>query len=564
MDIQKTRHSLAHILASALQTLYPKVKFGIGPAIENGFYYDVSQSLKPEDLPQIEKKMQEIIRQNTAFKKKLISKIAAKKIFKDQPFKLELIKELPGKTVTIYESGEFIDLCKGPHIKSTKEISPSSFKLTKISGAYWRGNEKNPMLTRIYGLAFGTKEELQDYIRIQAEAEKRDHRKLGEKLELFFTHETAPGMPYWLPKGVIIYNELVNFWRKEHQKRGYQEISTPLLNKKEIYETSGHWEHYRENMFIAKTEENEVYGVKAMNCPNAMIVYGLKPRSYRDLPLRFSDIDPIHRYEKSGTLYGLLRVRSFRQDDAHIFVRENQIKDEYKKILEIIEKFYAVFNMEYSFRLGTRPKKFMGDVKTWNKAEKELGEILKDSGKKYVVLKGDGAFYGPKIDILMRDSIGREWQMGTVQLDFQMPKRFNLSYVDENGKKQIPVTIHRVVYGSLERFIGILIEHYEGALPVWLSPVQICIIPVGSSHRKYADDVYEKLITAGIRTELKDENETVSKRIRAGEVQKIPYLLVVGDKEIAADSVRVRKHNEDLGIEKVSDFINRIKKEIVY
>jgi len=565
MKIETIRHSLSHILATSVQELYPGVKFGIGPAIENGFYYDfdLKRSLAPSGLPKIEKKMKELIKKDIKFKKKIVSRKEAKKIFKKQPYKLELIDKLPGKEVTIYETGLFIDLCRGPHVKSTKEINADAFKLTKIAGAYWRGSEKNPMLTRIYGIAFKTKKEIDEHLKIEEEAEKRDHRKIGQRQELFLLHETAPGMPYWLPKGVIVYQELINFWRREHKKRGYQEVITPLLNKKGLYQTSGHWKHYKEHMFIAKTEEKETYGVKAMNCPNAMIIYKSKPRSYKELPLRFSDIDPIHRYERSGTLYGLFRVREFRQDDAHIFITEDQIKEEYKNILEIADYFYSIFNIEYSFRLGTRPEKFMGDIENWNKAEKKLKEILEESGKKYVILEGDGAFYGPKIDILMKDAIGREWQMGTIQLDFQMPKNFDLSYTDAKGRKKTPVTIHRVIYGALERFIGILLEHSNGSLPVWIAPLQVWVIPVGSDHRKYAQEVASQLEKEDLRVKAKIEAETVSKKIRAGEIQKIPYILVVGDKEMEKKSVRVRKRKRgDIGMVKLEKFINQIKKEI--
>jgi len=561
--IETIRHSLAHILAYAVQELYPGTKFGIGPAIENGFYYDFEfkKPISNEDLPKIEKKMRELFEQNIFFKKENVTRKELVTLFNKQPYKLELIKELPREKLTIYKSGEFVDLCKGPHVKSTKEIPIDAFKLTKIAGAYWQGSEENPMLIRVYGVAFKTKKELDKYLLSLEEAEKRDHRKIGEKLELFLFHNSAPGMPYWLPKGVIIFNELIKFWREEHQKRGYQEIISPLLNKKELYVTSGHWEHYLENMFVAETVEKEIYGVKAMNCPNAMVVYESKPRSYKELPLRLSDTDILHRFEKSGTLYGLFRVRKFSQDDAHIFVREEQIKSEYKNILDIVKRFYSIFNLKYSFRLGTRPEKFMGDIKTWNKAEKALKEILEESGKKYTVLKGDGAFYGPKIDILMEDSLGREWQTGTIQLDFQMPKNFGLTYTNEKGRKKTPVTIHRVIYGSLERFIGILIEHYAGALPVWLSPVQVWVIPVGSRHKKYAKEVKEKI--SNFRVEVKNENETVSKKIRDGEIQKIPYLVVVGDKEMKTKSVRVRERGKgDIGIIKLTKFIEKVKIEI--
>lgn len=560
--IETIRHSLSHIMALAVQELYPKVKFGIGPAIENGFYYDFEfpSPILQGDVPKIEKKMRELIKKDIKFEKKTVSKTEAKEIFKTQPYKLELIEDLPGKTVSLYQSGKFTDLCKGPHVKTTEELPIDSFRLTKIAGAYWRGSEKNPMLTRIYGVAFKSKKELDNYFKMMKEAEERDHRKLGKKLELFFLHQTAPGMPYWLPKGVIVLNELINFWREEHKKRGYQEIITPLLSKKELYETSGHWEHYREEMFIVETEEKEIYGIKAMNCPNAMIVYGLKPRSYKELPLRLGDTDTLHRFERSGTLYGLFRVREFRQDDAHIFLTEEQIKGEYKEIFDIVKRFYSIFNLKYSFRLGTRPEKFMGDRKSWDKAEKALKEILKESGEKYMILEGDGCFYGPKIDILMKDSIGREWQTGTIQLDFQMPRNFDLKYTDAKGRKKTPVVIHRVIYGSLERFIGILIEHYAGALPLWLSPEQVWVIPVGSSHRKYAQEIAKKLESEGLRAEAKTEAETVSKKIREGEIQKIPYLLVVGDKEIKKKNVRVRKRGKgDIGQMSLTKFLRQVR-----
>ncbi|MCX6721027.1 MAG: threonine--tRNA ligase [Candidatus Staskawiczbacteria bacterium] len=572
-NIESIRHSLAHVMAQAVLEFYPKTKLGMGPAIENGFYYDFEilglenkrMTISEEDLVKIEEKMKNLISQTGGqkFVKKNITKLAAKKLFKNQPYKLELIKELPGKTVSIYANGNFTDLCKGPHIENTKEIKPNTFKLTKIAGAYWKGSEKNKMLTRIYGLAFGTEKELMDYLKMAEEAEKRDHRKLGQKLELFMFHETAPGMPYWLPKGLIILNELVNFWRQEHQKEGYQEIKSPLINKKELYQISGHWDHYKENMFISETEEGEIYGLKPMNCPNAMIVYQSKTHSYKELPLRLSDTDTLHRFEKSGTLNGLLRVREFSQDDAHIFVSENQIADEYARILEITRKFYSIFNMEYSFRLGTRPKDFMGDIKSWNKAEDELKKILEKSGKKYTVENGDGAFYGPKIDILMKDCLGREWQMGTIQLDFQIPKKFNLKYIDADGKTKTPVVIHRVIYGSLERFMGILTEHLAGAFPVWLSPIQAVVIPISEKHFDYAKKIEKELRGNNIRVEMKNENETLGKKIREAEMQKIPYLLVVGDKEIEAGAVSVRERGKgDLGQMPTDKFLEKIREEI--
>ena len=593
-NIENIRHSLSHIMAQAVLELYPKIpttksskihdgkaigtKLGMGPAIENGFYYDFAlpaealnvakgEGGSDKFLQKIEEKMKELVLENQKFIKKNITKLAAKKLFKDQPYKLELIKDLPGKTVSIYTNTgclqKFVDLCKGPHVKNTNEINPKAFKLTKIAGAYWKGSEKNKMLTRIYGLAFSTEKELQDYIKMQEEAEKRDHRKLGQKLELYMFHETAPGMAYWLPKGLIIFNELVNFWRAEHQKEGYQEIKSPLINKKELYQISGHWDHYKENMFVSETEEGEIYGLKPMNCPNAMVVYDSRPRSYKELPLRLSDSDTLHRFEKSGTLNGLLRVREFSQDDAHIFVKEEQIEEEYNRILAIIKKFYSIFNIEYSFRLGTRPKDFMGDAKSWSKAEDALKNILEKSGKKYTIEKRDGAFYGPKIDILMKDSIGRDWQMGTIQLDFQIPKKFNLKYIDVDGKAKTPVVIHRVIYGSLERFIGILTEHLIGAFPVWLAPVQTVVIPISEKHDNYASEIVKQLKENNIRVELKNENETLGKKIREAEMQKIPYLLIAGDKEISTKTVSIRERGKgDVGTMAIDKFIEKIREEI--
>ncbi len=594
-NIEKILHSLAHLLAMAVLGKFPNTKLGIGPIIENGFYYDFDiieadkrgfsdtkgrlTRITPDDLPKLEKKMRELIKQDLKFKKEVITLAEAKKIFKNQPYKLEFVKELQKnkKPITIYKTftqhqgkstqnqnkSAFIDLCAGPHIKSTNELNSDVFKLTKIAGAYWKGDEKNQMLTRIYGVAFETKKELGEYLELQKEIEKRDHKKLGPKLGLFMFHETAPGMVYWLPKGLFIFNELINFWRNEHQKRGYQEIKSPLINKKELYEISGHWEHYRQDMFIFNTKEKETYALKPMNCPNAMVVFDSQIRSYRNLPLRLSDTDALHRYELSGTLNGLLRVREFSQDDAHIFISENQIKEEYLKILEITERFYSIFNLDYSFRLGTRPEKFMGDLKTWNMAEKELENILKKCGKSYTISKKDGTFYGPKIDILMKDLLGREWQMGTIQLDFQIPKRFKLKYIDKNGKEETPIVIHRVIYGSLERFIGILIEHFAGAFPVWLSPIQAIIIPISEKFADYGKKINLKLLENGIRAEISDDNETLGKRIREAELQKIPYVLVVGEKEIKNKSVNIRHYSRGQeGEIKTEKIIEKIKKEI--
>jgi len=570
-NIETLRHSTSHVLAAAVGELYPDVKFGIGPAIENGFYYDFefSQPISDVDLKKIEKEMKKILADNLPFVKEEISVGEGRDLFKDQPYKLELLTGVTpreGLPLAVYETGKFVDLCKGPHVENTSEIK--AFKLTHLAGAYWKGSEKNPMLTRIYGTAFETKKELDEYLELQEEAKKRDHKKLGKELDLFLFHETAPGSPYWLPNGLIVLNELLEFWRTEHRQRGYLETATPLVNKKELFQTSGHWEHYKEDMFIADMGENEMYGIKPMNCPGAMIIFASKTRSYKDLPLRFSDSDVLHRYERSGVLNGLFRVRSFRQDDAHTFVSEDQIKQEYSEILDIAELFYKIFGLEYSLRLGTRPEKFLGEVKTWDQAEKELKEILnkKVGAEKYTILEGDGAFYGPKIDILMKDSLGREWQMGTIQLDFQLPQRFNLSYIGKDGEKKQPVVIHRVIYGSLERFIGILIEHFAGAFPVWLAPVQVVVIPISERHLDYAKSVAKAAQSAAatnIRIEVDGRDETMQAKIRDAQLQKIPYMLVVGDREVESNEVSVRlRSGEDLKAMPLETFIERISKII--
>jgi threonyl-tRNA synthetase len=545
-SIEAVRHSLSHLLAYTVKQLYPGSQNAIGPAIENGFYQDfeVEGVISEEDLPKIEKKMKEVLKTWNGFERKEVSLDEALEIFADNKYKQELAREFAegGKTLTIYTSGEFVDLCKGGHVDDISSINPEGFKITTTAGAYWRGDEKNIMLTRIYGVAFTTKQELTDYLQMQEEAKSRDHRKLGKDLELFFMHETAPGMPYWLPNGTIVYNELINFWREEHNARGYLETISPLLNKKELYITSGHFEHYWDDMFSSETEEGELYGLKAMNCPNAMVIYKSKSRSYRDLPLKFSDTDTLHRNELSGTLNGLLRVREFRQDDAHIFVNEDQIKDEYKKILDITERFYSIFNMEYSFRLGTRPDKFMGEPKLWDKAEQTLQDIIKESGKDYFIEEGDGAFYGPKIDILMKDVLGRSWQMGTIQLDFQQPLRFKLEYTDKDGIAKTPIAIHRVIYGSMERFIGILIEHLAGKFPVWLAPEQLRIIQVKDSDElnQFVDKIAAIAMENNVRVHIDRSNESVGKKIRAAEMMKVPYSVVIGEKELETSKLSPR------------------------
>lgn len=543
-DLNNLRHSAAHLLAAAVTELYPDSKRTIGPAIDSGFYFDFDfngESISEEDLPKIEKKMTELLSSWSSVERHELTAEEAKKEFKGNEYKLELIEEFTkdGEKVTFYKSGDYWDLCKGGHVENPKQ-EIGAFKLLSIAGAYWRGSEKNKMLTRIYGTAFPSKQELEDYLSMLEEAKKRDHKKLGPALELFFFHETSPGMPYWLPNGVILYNELLNFWRIEHSKRGYQETFSPILNKKDLYVTSGHFDHYWQDMFVADMGENELYGVKAMNCPNAMNIFSFKKRSYKELPLRFSDTDPLHRYELSGVLNGLFRVREFRQDDAHIFVMESQIEDEFKKLFEIVERFYSIFKLEYRFRLGTRPEKFMGDPKIWTNAEQSLEKILKSSGQDFFIVEGEGAFYGPKIDILMKDSLGREWQMGTLQLDFQQPLRFNLKFTDSDGQDKTPIAIHRVIYGSMERFIGLLIENYGGAFPVWLAPLQVKIIPISEKHNDYAETIFKMLKDKGIRVEADYRNDKMQAKIKDAQKMKIPYMLILGDKEVEANTVTVR------------------------
>ncbi|HTK03807.1 MAG TPA: threonine--tRNA ligase [Alphaproteobacteria bacterium] len=568
------RHSCAHLLAAAVIELWPGTKRTIGPAIENGFYYDFDFGdikISEADFPKIEEKMQQILKDWDHWQVREVSEKEAKEEYKDNPYKKELIEEIvkKGEKITFYAAGGenpksqfFWDLCRGGHAdEPSKELK--HFKLLSVAGAYWRGNEKNKMLTRIYGTCFSTKDELYKYLEMLKEAEKRNHKKIGLELGLFMFHETAPGMTYWLPKGVILYNELIKFWREEHQKEGYQEIVSPLINKKELYETSGHWEHYLQDMFISKTDEGETYALKPMNCPNAMVVFGYKTRSYRELPLRLSDTDTLHRNEMSGTLNGLLRIREFKQDDAHMFVTEEQIKSEFEKLFALTEKFYSIFGLEYRFRLGTRPDKFMGDPKLWDKAEKEIKEVLEKSGKEFFILEGDGAFYGPKIDILMKDSLGRDWQMGTLQLDMQIPGRFGLKYSAEDGTEKTPVVIHRVIYGSLERFIGIITEHFGGNFPTWINPIQVKILPITDKHNEYAETVVRGLKNAGIRAELDDRNERLQGKIRDAQMEKVSYMLIIGDKEQEAESVAIRKRSgEDLGSKSVEEFVELIKKEI--
>ena len=572
MRIETIRHSLAHILAAAVQELYPMTKFGIGPAIDNGFYYDfdLKNPLSPADLPKIEKKMKEIIKQNIIFKKKIITKTEAKKTFKNQPYKLELIS-LVKQPLTVYESGKFIDFCAGPHIKSTKEIDPDAFKLTKIAGAYWQGSEKNPMLTRIYGIAFQTKKELQNHLLKEVEAEKRDHRLLGQKLDLFHIDENfGPGLILWHPKGALLKKIIMDYALDEYLKNGYQLVDTPHIAKLNLWKVSGHTDFYKENMMPPmhmaemNKEEKDDYQIKPMNCPFHIAIYKTKIRSYKDLPLRYTEMGTVYRYERSGTLHGLIRVRQITQDDAHIICGPAQVSEEIISTLKLTIKILNHFGLkQYGCYLSTRPKDHIGDFKLWKKAENSLKYALNKLKLDYKLDVGGGAFYGPKIDIKIKDSIGREWQCTTIQFDFNLPERFDMTYVDQKGKKQRPFMIHRALLGSLERFIGVLIEHYAAAFPFWLSPVQIWIIPIGKKHEKYAKEIKKNLTELSFRMEIKNDNETVSKKIREGELQKIPYLLVVGDKEIKARTVAVRQRGKgDLGTMKLKKFIEKIKMEL--
>ncbi len=568
------RHSAEHILTHAMERLWPgQILKAMGPAIDTGFYFDFDTTnglkITETDFPKIEKEMKKIAQLNLPLEKHIVTAEKAREMFADNPYKQEWIDkaEKEGEEISVYwtgdpdKGGSFVDVCAGPHVARTIEVK--AFKLLSIAGAYWHGDEKNKMLTRIYGTAFETQEELDKYLMQIEEAKKRDHKKLGPQLGIYFFDETAPGMPYWLPKGTTIINELLKYWREEHAKRGYLETITPQLNKKELYVTSGHWDHYKDYMFVSDMGEDGVYCLKPMNCPNAMTIFKHESHSYRDLPLRFSDCDALHRHEKSGELNGLLRVQKFAQDDAHIFVTEEQIGDEYKRILEIADLFYSVFGIKFKIRLGTRPDDFMGDIETWDKAEKELEQILIDNKFDYFIGQGEGAFYGPKLDILMDDCLGRQWQTGTIQLDFQLPRNFELKYIDSKGEEQTPVVIHRVIYGSLERFVGILIEQFAGAFPLWISPTQVTILPISEKTMEYSESVYNDLLKKGIRVELNRDADSLGKKIRNAEASKVPYMLIVGEKEAEAKLVSVRQRGQkDLGTMTAADFAEKITKEI--
>ncbi len=559
-------HTTSHIMAQAIKRLYPEIKLAIGPSIDNGFYYDfdTDKPFTPEMLEAIEGEMKKIIKEDLPIERFELPRNEALELMKNEPYKVELINDLPeGEIISFYKQGDFTDLCAGPHLASTGKVK--AIKLLSSSGAYWRGNEKNKMLQRIYGISYPKASQLEEYVNMIEEAKKRDHRKLGKELDLFFFDETAPGMAYWMPKGFTLMNTLISFWRKEHQKRGYQEFSGPQLNSSVLWKTSGHWDHYKEDMFVLTDADGNEQALKPMNCPNSIKIYQTKLRSYKDLPLRFNDVDVIHRNEKSGQLNGLFRVRMFRQDDSHNYVTEDQIGSEIKDIIEIADKLYKVFGLEYKLSLSTRPDDFMGEIETWNRAEADLKRVLTDicgGPDKFEINEGDGAFYGPKIDITMKDCLGREWQMGTVQLDFQLPQRFDLHYIDKNGNKKTPIMIHRAIFGSFDRFIGIITEHFAGAFPTWLAPVQVRILPIADSHKEYANKLKEQLENVDIRVEIDEREEKIGYKIREAQLQKIPYMLIIGDKEVEANAVGVRSRKDgDIGQMSTQDFINKIKEE---
>ena len=558
-------HTTSHIMAQAIKRLYPDVKLAIGPSVADAFYYDVDSEtpLTAEHLVKIEAEMKKIVKEAlpiTRFTKSREEAIAYFKE-KEEPYKVELIEDLPEDAeISFYQQGEFVDLCAGPHLMSTKPVK--AFKLTSLAGAYWRGSEKNKMLTRIYGTSFTKKADLEEYLNRMEEAKKRDHRKLGKELGLFMMREEGPGFPFFLPKGMVLKNTLLDYWREIHRKNGYVEISTPIMLSRHLWETSGHWDHYKENMYTTVIDDTD-FAIKPMNCPGGILVYQSEPRSYRDLPLRMGELGLVHRHEKSGQLHGLMRVRCFTQDDAHIFMMPEQIRDEIKGVARLIDEVYQLFGFKYHVELSTRPEDSMGSDEDWEMATEALRGALDDLGLPYVVNEGDGAFYGPKIDFHLEDSIGRTWQCGTIQLDFQLPLRFNCEYIGADGEKHRPIMIHRVAFGSIERFIGILIEHFAGAFPTWLSPVQVKVLPISDKYMEYGEKVKAALEAANIRTEIDTRAEKIGYKIREARLQKIPYMLVVGAKEEEENTVSVRsRFAGDEGAKSLDDFIAAITEEI--
>ncbi len=560
------RHTASHVMAQAVKRLYPNTKLAIGPSIADGFYYDMEfdTPLTSDDFGKIEAEMKKIIKEDLKIERFTKSREDAIAFMKEkgEPYKVELIEDLPeGEEISFYSQGEFVDLCAGPHLMSTKGVG-KAFKIMSLAGAYWRGDEHNKMLTRLYATAFDKKEELEAYITMMEEAKKRDHRKLGKELGLFMMHEAGPGFPFFLPKGMVLKNTLLDYWRQIHKKAGYVEVSTPIILNRSLWETSGHWDHYKNNMYTTVID-GEDYAIKPMNCPGGVLVYASEPRSYRDLPLRVGELGLVHRHEKSGQLHGLMRVRCFTQDDAHIFMTPDQIKDEIKGVVALINEVYSLFGFEYHVELSTRPEDSMGSDEDWEMATEGLRSALDEIGLPYVVNEGDGAFYGPKIDFHLVDCIGRTWQCGTIQLDFQLPQRFELEYIGADGEKHRPIMIHRVVFGSIERFIGILIEHFAGAFPTWLAPVQVKVLPISEKYMDYAENVKKKLDEAGIRVELDTRSEKIGYKIREAQQEKIPYMLVVGQKEEEDGTVAVRSRAAgDEGTKSLDAFIADIQKEI--
>lgn len=559
------RHTASHVMAQAVKRLWPDAKLAIGPAIDKGFYYDIDMehTLTPEDLTKIEKEMSRIVKENLPITKSVMSRQEAIEFFKskNEDYKVELIEDLPEDAViSCYAQGDFVDLCAGPHVASTGKVK--AFKLQSIAGAYWRGDEKNKMLQRIYGTAFEKKEELDAYLHMLEEAAKRDHRKLGKELGLFVIKEEGPGFPFFLPKGMALRNELENFWREVHHDFEYDEIRTPIILNKQLWETSGHWDHYRENMYTTIIDDEE-YAIKPMNCPGGILVYQNEMHSYRDLPLRYAELGLVHRHELSGALHGLFRVRAFTQDDAHVFMLPEQMQSELMKVIELFDRIYSQFGLKYHVELSTKPDNAMGDDAIWEAATEALRNAIEAKGIDYVINPGDGAFYGPKLDYHIEDSLGRTWQCGTIQLDMNLPERFNVEYIGEDGQKHRTIMIHRACFGSMERFIGILTEHYAGAFPTWMAPVQVKVLPISEKHVEYANQLAKQMCHDYVRVEVDDRNEKIGYKIRQAQMEKVPYMLVVGDKEMEDNSVNVRKHGDDeLGTVPFDEFFNSIKIEI--
>ena len=565
-ELKVIRHTASHVMAQAVQRLFPGTRLAIGPAIDDGFYYDFDREggFSPEDLDLIEAEMKKIVKENLKLETYTLPRAEAIEYMKGrgETYKVELIEDLPeDAAISFYRQGEFTDLCAGPHALYTKAVK--AFKLTSIAGAYWRGSEKNKMLTRIYGTAFQDKEKLDEYLKMLEEVKKRDHRRLGKELGLFMLLDEGPGFPFFLPKGMTLKNTLLSYWREIHQRENYLEISTPLIMRKELWERSGHWDHYKDNMYTTVIEEEE-FCIKPMNCPGATLVFKSEPRSYKDLPLKFAEMGTVHRHERSGTLHGLMRVRCFTQDDAHIYITRDQIQQEIKEVVRLIDEIYTLFGFKYHVELSTRPEDSMGSDEDWEAATEGLENALKDLGLDYVINEGDGAFYGPKIDFHLQDSIGRTWQCGTIQLDFQMPQRFDVTYIGPDGDKHTPIMIHRVAFGSMERFIGILIEHYAGKFPAWLAPVQVKVLSVSEKSRGYAATVVSKLKAAGIRCEADDRDEKIGYKIREAQLEKVPYMLIIGEKESeSGNTVSVRSRDRgDLGSVETEAFISDVLDEI--